>query len=319
MTHARTEIPLRRLSAVAATLLAVVSATLTAQAALPPRPEPAPPRLRVFAVDALQTAMARRLGTAPEVTRLPGDLTALLRLYLPDPQALPEQALTLDRQSQALIAVLDPARATWLERFVGQQAAGSMRSVHVQASVFRVETTLADELGLGASARIHADHADAARVVEALQRHAGDAHVQLPAFDTLPLAAARTARTTPLAYVRDWREHERVEPGGAPLLDPLVEVIQEGATLDVRVALLDDGQLGVEVGLTWRRVQRPIPTGKRELAGRTLEVAEPKVDEVVADSAWRQPEASTVIVALPEDGRHTSVLVLRAEPAARGR
>ncbi len=317
MTHARTEIHCRRLSVVAATLLIVVGAPLAAQAADPPRAEAAP-QLRLFPVEELQAAMARRLG-APEVTRLPDDLTTLLRLYLPDPQALPEQALTVDRQSQALITVLDPARAAWLERFVKQQAEGGTRSVHVEASVFRVESAVADELGLGAAARIHHDRADAARVVEVLQRRAGDARVQLPSFDTLPLAAARTARTTPLAYIRDWREHACVEPGGVPLLDPLVEVIQEGATLDVRVALLDDGQLGVEVGLTWRRVQRPIPTAKRELAGRALEVAEPKVDEVVADSAWRQPAASTVIVALPEDGRHTSVLVVRVEPTVRGR
>lgn len=285
-----------------------------------PRP-PAAPILRLFEVGSLEGPLARRLGGAPAEGQLAAKVDELVRLYLPEAANLPRDALSLDPHGKTLIARVDAPRADWVTRFLARQAEEDARSIRIEASVFRLSEPEAAALELREAARVFRDPAEAARVVERIEQRAA-AKERLPAVDTLPLAVARTSRTTPLPYVRDWRVYEKVEPGGKQIVDPVVEIIDEGAVLDARVVLLDGGELGIEVELTWRRVQRPIEVGKREVAGQTREVAVPRLDEVKVSSALVAPADSVAVLALPEGRQQVSVLVLRVgapAPASRKR
>lgn len=108
-----------------------------------------------------------------------------------------------------------------------------------------------------------------------------------PKLMTYPRQRGTVSILNQIAYVSEWKL-VRVAPDDALLADPVIDVIQEGLTLDARAVPLAPGFWSIDTEVKFANVERPIATHKVPLGddGQQVEIALPVVRTVGMSSKF---------------------------------
>jgi hypothetical protein len=143
--------------------------------------------------------------------------------------------------------------------------------------------------------------------------------LDVPSVTVRPLAPAHVTTTNQTAYVRDFEVEVRE---GAVIADPIVDVVQDGVSIQTSAVPLDGGRIGLSVEVEVADLQRPIPTFETTIGagGAPVTIQLPQVLSRKVEAAVQLPARHTVVVVLPGmAGARYLVTFEVAEQAATGR
>ncbi|MCP5021198.1 MAG: hypothetical protein GY930_05415, partial [bacterium] len=146
--------------------------------------------------------------------------------------------------------------------------------------------------------------------------------VTAPQVEVRPRDRAEIATLNQVSYVADY-VLRIVEPGSVEILDPVIEVIEEGMKIDVRAVPVPGGVVQFDVAVDFSQLQRPIPTTKTRIRsgeGEQVEISLPEVDHIKLDSVITLPRGSAALIssAAPAEGKDFAVILHYAEERSQG-
>lgn len=151
---------------------------------------------------------------------------------------------------------------------------------------------------------------------ELLQRFKKSPGVQTlvaPQVDLLPRTRASISTINQVSYVADYILRI-VEPGNVEILDPVIEVLEEGLTVDVRAVPVPGGVVQFNVAVNYSKLQRPIPTIKTRIRsgdGDEVDISQPEVDHIKLDSVITLPQGGAALIssAAPTEGKDFVIIL----------
>ena len=148
-----------------------------------------------------------------------------------------------------------------------------------------------------------------------LRDHDDLTEVTMPSLTVRPLEPARARVVNQTAYVRDFEVEIR---DGAAIADPIVDVVQDGVTVQAAATPLDGGALGVSLELTVADLQQPIPTFETRIGVGTAPVTIqlPQVLMRRVEAAVELGHGHTVVLVLPAMAgtRYLATIAVSSEP-----
>jgi hypothetical protein len=240
------------------------------------------------------------------------DLAELAARFCEPPLDSAQEAIRADPQG-CIAGFLRPVQHEWLERFLALQAADAEPWVaEVQFHYSMLPPGAVSKLQLDGTATLLPD----AAAVEAMSKRLASIEpesINAPRLLVLPRQYGDLSVLSEVAYVKEYRL-EVVEPGDVEILDPIVDVIQEGLVTRVRAQQVSEGLYGLELDCSIAEIERPIPTRKvkvSSLHATEVEVGLPKVGtaQIVATLRLADGGGALLIVAGPDSKRDLAVLV----------
>jgi|GEM_PF-4008348 len=159
----------------------------------------------------------------------------------------------------ALIAHVPPASARWIEAFARLQLDHAVDAeegptlFELETAIYQAPPSAFDPLGIDAQTRLFAPDAP-------FDPHALNIEVlSAPRLVVFASQQANVSIINQVAYVKEYR-HVVVAPGNEEILDPIVDVIEDGVSIDTRVVPLPGGSIGVVLDARITELQRPIET-----------------------------------------------------------
>ncbi len=119
-----------------------------------------------------------------------------------------------------------------------------------------------------------------------------------------------------ISYVSSWSEH-RVEPNGQLVLDPQVDILEEGVSVVSRVTPLPSGLYAMSVDISYCDVARPIPTERVRVGGRSVEISVPEVTRAHLESTLHLAEGGAAIFTTDVSPDRELVVLIRMDVVER--
>jgi len=250
-------------------------------------------------------------GSGPDPARIRDWAELAVRFCVP---ALDPQQERIEAENQGyLISYLQPAQHLWLEQFLNlQRTDGGAWHAMVEGRIYRMPPGMLARMKLTGSATLLPD----AAAIERQRKLLEDARAELvsaPQLTTLPGQRGNLSVLNEVAYVKEYELHV-IEPGNVEILDPVVEVIQEGLLMEVRVLQVSEGLYGLELTCTNAELERPIPTKKvrpSPLFASEVEIGQPVVHTAKVNATVRLADGSGVLLvaAGSDESREIAVLL----------
>jgi hypothetical protein len=224
-----------------------------------------------------------------ERTRLRTDLVEDVRRWIEPPLAEVE-TLQLAKGG-ALVANLRPESQSWLESFLELQRRDLFVLYQVDTTIFSAEPASFDPLGIENQTRFFGP--DDLLKLELLRAEV----VTAPHLIVFAGQRANVSILEETAYVKEYR-YVVVAPGNEEILDPIVDVVRDGISIDSRVISLPGGLAGLVMTAEFARLKQPIATKKVIVAeGREpLEVGVPEVRRIELHTRARLAAGQTLFV-----------------------
>lgn len=240
-------------------------------------------------------------------------LIEMLRTFLPE-GATPAGGAIRFVRGGSIAAVLEDDRHQWLQDVLEWQRRAARQRVEVTVRVLTTTPAKAKELGLGTQPVLLTGADEGTAFLRRAQKDAGAGLVTLGPVPCHPLQKKEVAAVRQVSYVSGYQVHHRVEPRAATLLDPVVDVVQDGTRVELRPLVMGDGRIGLWLELTRMDLEEPIPSRQIEIGPtRTkVEIAEPRVTSFSVESALTARTAGTVVLPLPQRDGVQLVLLLDA-------
>ncbi len=143
-----------------------------------------------------------------------------------------------------------------------------------------------------------------------------------PQVETFPRTSTNISTLNQVSYVADY-VLRIVEPGSVEILDPVIEVIEEGLNIDVRAVPVPGGVVQFDVTVDFSQLQRPIPTTKTRIRsgeGKEVEISQPEVDHIKLNSVITLSRGSAALIssAAPAKGKDFAIILHYAKVDTQG-
>lgn len=191
----------------------------------------------------------------------------------------------------ALVANLRPAAHTWLKSFLELQRRDLFVLYQVDTTIYSAEPASFDPLGIVRQTRFFG--AEEAVELELLNAEI----LTAPRLSVFAGARANISVLNQTAYVKEYR-HVVIAPGNQEILDPIVDVVQDGISIDTRIVSLPGGAAGLVMTAEFARLKRPIATKMVVVAEgyEPMEVGVPEVRRIELQTRARLAAGQTLLV-----------------------
>lgn len=197
----------------------------------------------------------------------------------------------------ALLVHVPRASAEWIEAFTDLQLdlltddGWSTTLFEIETAIYEAPPRTFDPLGIEEQTRIFP--AD-----EPFDPHAlGIQVMSAPRLCVFASQQANVSVINQVAYVKEFR-HVVVAPGNEEILDPIVDVIEDGISIDTRVVPLPGGAIGVVLDARITELQRPIRTVDVVVRDgmKPLQVGVPEVHRIDLVTRVRLAPEETILI-----------------------
>ena len=139
---------------------------------------------------------------------------------------------------------------------------------------------------------------------------------QLPDTTLRPMTTAQISIVNQTSYIRDF-EVEVQE--SMAIANPIVDVVQDGISIQASVLPLEGGATGLSVEVTVADLKRPIPTFTTTLAGATqpITIQLPQVISTRIEAALELQQGHTAWLSLPALAGVRYLVTLEIVPGVR--
>jgi len=223
-----------------------------------------------------------------------------------DPEA---GELGLIVEGTALLVRATRAQQDWVRDFLSLQRRKN-GLLHLQSTMLRVPAGTAAELGIEGSAEIFASKASFDPLRQRIEAMQGAEIVSAPMVATRTRQRAVVAVLQQVAYVKDVHLVV-VEPGGVEIVDPEIDVVQEGIQLELRGLALPGERFALEVDLENTTLERPIPTRTIEVGAERhpVTISTPEVIRVTLDACLTLAHDAVAVFVAPVPSGEGDVLI----------
>jgi len=212
-----------------------------------------------------------------------------------------------------LVCYLRPEQHAWLERFIElQQSHERNWMAMVETDWYTISSNDLAKLKLTSSALLLDDAEQIERFKGVLMANSAD-RLSTPRVSSYPGQLAELSSLNQVSYVKEYKL-EIVEPGRQEIADPVVDVIQEGVTMSLRVLQTGDELYGLRLSCASAEIERPIPTRRFKLSPAhpsEVEVAMPQVRTAKVDATVLVADGGGVLLVTSglADDRNLVILV----------
>jgi hypothetical protein len=239
----------------------------------------------------LLTAMADRTA----------DLAGIIGLFVQPPLRQNLESVQ-PLKAGILAALLRGEQHDWVRRFLELQRREKGVLFLFEARILSLPPGVAEELGVQAS------HSRLEEPPDLFVERAVDAGGNVLTSPRLLVHSGQRATlsvSNPVAYIKE-RNVVTVEPGGVTLVDPVIDVIQEGVLFEGMGVLVRPDVVGLDFSLTVTDIERPIPT----IEGPHGAISTPIVHTREVASRLAMALDATMVVPIGEEGGKDLVLLL---------
>ncbi|HEX5051161.1 MAG TPA: hypothetical protein VFZ65_05280 [Planctomycetota bacterium] len=269
-------------------------------------------------------------GPAPR----PGAIVRLLQAFVKPPLAANEEIRALGERW--IVVLARPEQHAWIERFLQATRGSDAQTFQLECSYYSapelvflrdIRDALVPKGGTGNGA----DEPEAAppKFVSQVLAPGPNTDAFLKALPALkevttgqgqglvvwPLTTGHVAVVNQTAYVRDFD----VEVAQAAFIaNPIIDVVQDGITIEASVAPLADSKLGLSIEVRVADLIKPIPTFTTSLGGSTVPVTIqlPNVQSTQLEAAFELQPGSIVVLAPPPLAGKRHLFVVKLEAGA---
>jgi hypothetical protein len=197
----------------------------------------------------------------------------------------------------ALVANLTAEQQTWLRAFVDCQRTSVQRVFVVETQFVRADPKSFDAMQLADQSVVIGRAPEQRASYEALLTSDGVEILSAPRITSYARQAAEIAIVSEIAYVREY-VFVMVAPGNQHILDPIVDVVEDGIRTKTRVVALPGGKLGLALDVSFMEVAQPIETTELTVAGyeTPVTVARPKQSTTQLVARFELERGETLLV-----------------------
>lgn len=220
------------------------------------------------------------------------------------------QALGLEH----LAVVGRPAQHAWVTRFLERQKASTDEIVMIEMHVLRAKPADFAALRIGDEPSVLGpDDAEGLLRRIAARTAAPDSGLDVleaPRLAALSMQRASMAALTQTSYVKDYTVHDI---DGQKIVDPEIDVVQDGVELQGSHVVLDDGLLGLSWHIRISDLLRPIPKLEKDLGvGQPVTIQLPDVAVAEFDADVRLARGELGVFPGPELRGKRVIVVISA-------
>ncbi|MCA9000458.1 MAG: hypothetical protein KDB61_00950 [Planctomycetes bacterium] len=188
----------------------------------------------------------------------------------------------------------------------------------LKMTLVEIPTGHLTEFGVQGSSATFNSPAEFAALLKRMGQSEEVTMVSAPQVLLQPRGRANISTSNKVSYVSDY-VLQIVEPGNMEILDPVVEVIEEGVSIDVRAVPVPGGVVQFDMAVNFAVLQRPIPTVKTRIRsgkGPEVEISMPEVDHIKLNSVITLPQGSAALIssAAPNEGKDFVILLQYVKP-----
>lgn len=209
-----------------------------------------------------------------------------------------------------LLGYLSKAQDAWLVEFLRLQREETQWQGLVEVTVLQGDTRGVSTLDPNERLTVLTGNFDVENL-KVLYQKVGLEILSAPSLLVLPSQEGQLSVLNEIAYISDWAL-EIIEPGGREIADPTIDTIQEGLDMHFRVWQLDLNGFGIEVGLEYTEVERPIVVSPVDLGSteQVFEVSNPDLRTTSVEAAVRLPDGSGLQLYAPPEGSGEGIVIL---------
>lgn len=148
----------------------------------------------------------------------------------------------------------------WIRDQLERQRLNPDTMILIEWRMATASKELVQKLNLGPKTRVLENPA---AVIEGLMEGGADMLIA-PQVMTLDGQQFEISVLSETAFVKEYEVHESVAPKGERLVDPIVEVVQDGLTISGRALVVGDEKIAVDLGAKHAELERPIPEVQTE-------------------------------------------------------
>ena len=206
-----------------------------------------------------------------------GDVLDSLKTYMEPAFDSKRESLKVDQTAngRVLLAYLQPSQSEWLHEFFDLQKETQTWTALVNAHIFVGGTEWLDANGFAEQATPFLNEGTMGVIVDALRGSSLEEMVN-PRILMNPGMDGSLSVLTEFSYVEEWQELI-VQPGDVSVLDPSIETVEEGLTMDVRVLQVASDQYGLDISYELMDLIQPMKTEQLTLGGVSCRTASPEV------------------------------------------
>ncbi|MEQ8766886.1 MAG: hypothetical protein RL885_23430 [Planctomycetota bacterium] len=199
-------------------------------------------------------------------------------------------------ENGSLVALVRWDQQQWIQDQLDRRRLHPDTMILIEWRIALASKELVQELKLGPKSLI-LEHPD--EVIEGLMEGGADMVIapQVMTFDGQRFEISVLNET---AYVKEYQVHEAVAPNGQRLVDPIVELVQDGLIIGGRALVLGDDAIGVDLSSKQAKLDKPIPEEETEHGP----VGRPKVQTIERHTRMTlAPKKTSVYVSEQDDGK----------------
>jgi hypothetical protein len=182
--------------------------------------------------------------------------------------------------------------------------------------LFEAPHSLLAELGVEGSSTIFDGLEAYASALKQLENTHDVMSISTPRVAFGPRSSATISAVNQVAYVSDY-ELRIVEPGHYEILDPVIDVVEEGIIVDVSGVPMPGGVVDFDISVDYAQLARPIATLKTRFGagdGHEVAVSLPEVAKVnIKALLSMQPGSAALIASAAPDEEHDFIVLVQFE------
>ena len=156
-----------------------------------------------------------------------------------------------------LVGLLNDEQHRWLQRFLELQRAEAFELYVLDVTVVEVDPGEGRRLGLEDASRVMPID-EQVELLGSLRNSSSANLISAPSIALYARQPGQIMTQNQVAYIQDYELHEHVEPGGQRVVDPVIDVVTEGFTIDARVFRVHPETLIVELEYEQTELERPM-------------------------------------------------------------
>ncbi|MFT7676249.1 MAG: hypothetical protein ACI8QC_000218 [Planctomycetota bacterium] len=212
----------------------------------------------------VEAALALFVGVQKSATSTANAIAEAIRVHgLPAFQG--NGAVRVDAAGNLLISGT-PAHTAWVDSFLAIQR-DSHQQVQIEAILYSVPSGSMDKLGVQRSSQTF-KQGPLTKLQAGLQSVVGTETLFMPKVIVSSRQLATISMIEQIAYIKDY-ELLIVQPGDTEIADPVVDVVEDGVTFDLRAIPLGSGTYAIDVNLLNSDVTMPMATFEATLGSHT--------------------------------------------------
>lgn len=200
-----------------------------------------------------------------------------------------------------------------------QRAAPSAIVINFQ--MFEVPAGHLQTLGIEGNSALFEDPADFYNLMKELENSATVDVLSSPNVAVRPRSSAQIETTNQVAYVADYIL-QIVQPGNAEILDPVIDTVKEGLTVDVRAVPVPGGTVQFDLDVSYSLLKRPMRTVKTRIQagnGPEVEISLPEVEKISLSSVLSLSEGSMALISSASPAADRDFVIVTQYIAGPGR